>query len=100
MTTVRLEARISRVLAIGTYASVVALGAGVLVQLIDPRGSSGIDGTAVLAIGLVIVILTPVARVAAAALGFATRGERELAVISVAVLAVLGLTVALAGLVG
>jgi uncharacterized membrane protein len=97
---VRIEGRIARLLALGTYASVVALVGGTLAWLVDSNGTVGAGGTTALAIGLVIVILTPVARVVAAALGFATRGERELAAISLGVLAVLGLTVVVAGWAG
>jgi uncharacterized membrane protein len=100
VTVVRLEGRIARLLALGTYASVVALLVGTLAWLLDPAGTVGGGGTAALAIGLVIVILTPVARVVAAAVGFATRGERELAAISLAVLAILALSVVVAGSVG
>jgi len=96
----QLEPRISRLLSSGTYVAVVTLAAGVVVALAMPGTSSGgPDATALLYVGLGVVILTPVARVSASAIGFAGRGERELAAISVAVLIVLGLTVVVASVV-
>ncbi len=97
MKTDRLESRISRLLAAGTYLSVTILAIGVVIALARPDApAAGFDAATILNAGLALVILTPVARVAASAIGFAGRGERELAAISVSVLIVLGLTVVVA----
>ena len=98
---VALEARLSRLLALATYLSVATLSVGVIVAVATSGATAGRpDVTPLLEVGLVLVILTPVARVVAGAIGFSLRGERELTAISVAVLALLGLTVAIATVVG
>jgi len=98
---VDLEARLSRLLALATYLSVASLSVGVAVAIATSGAVSGRpDVTPLLRAGIVLVILTPVARVIAGAIGFSLRGERELTAISVAVLLVLGLTVTVASVVG
>lgn len=96
-----LERRIGRLLAAGTYVSVVALGGGVVAAVASAEGAiPETFAVTLLSLGLGLVILTPVARVAASAVGFAGRGERELTVISCAVLVVLGATVVVAAIAG
>jgi uncharacterized membrane protein len=90
----QLEGRLARMLTIGTWASVVALVAGSVVALIAGAGSDGSSTPeAVLWLGIGLVVLTPIARVALAAVGFWRGSERELAAIAIAVLCVLGVTV-------
>jgi uncharacterized membrane protein len=87
------ERRISRLLATGAYVSVAILTVSVLAAVVVAQGPAL---STLLSIGLTVVILTPVFRVVAAAIGFARRGEREMAAVSVGVLAVLGSSVIIA----
>ena len=109
---VSLERSIARLLTIGTYASVALLILGVVLMLatgIAPRsGGPAFDLTKlvpdVLALrpagyiwlGLVAVVATPAARVFAALIGYARRGDRTMAIVAALILVVIGLSVALA----
>ncbi len=53
------------------------------------RGVVGLHGQAIMALGLVLLILTPVARVAASVVGFALERDRVFALVTAIVLAVL-----------
>ncbi len=53
------------------------------------RGVVGLHGQAIIALGLALLILTPIARVAASVVGFALERDRLFALITAAVLAVL-----------
>jgi uncharacterized membrane protein len=107
-----LEARIARLLTVGSYASVALLAAGVVLLL--AAGRSPLEGGPLLEplriagdiaalrpegflwLGLVAVIATPAARVVVAVVGFVRGGEREMAVVAALILGVIVLSVALA----
>jgi len=107
-----LNRRISRLLSIGLTLSVALLLAGVVLSVTRPgapaiQATSLADIPAALAalepggffdLGLLILVLNPVARVVALAVGFARRGLWLFSVFSIVVLAVLGLS-AYAGLI-
>jgi uncharacterized membrane protein len=109
---VRLERSIARLLTVGTYLSIALLAAGfalMLAQGISPLEPAppfdlrsigahivALDPLGFLWLGLVVVVATPSARVAAALLGYARTGDRRMALVAVAVLVVIGLSVALA----
>jgi uncharacterized membrane protein len=107
-----LDRSIARILTVGTYASVALLGVGVALMLaagIAPLAGGPrfeldllvddllhIRPAGFLWLGIVAVIATPSARVVASLIGFARRGERTMAIVSVLILAVIALSVALA----
>jgi uncharacterized membrane protein len=106
-----IDARIGRILAIGTRIAVVllAIGSVLLVAggtspLADgwpplhlaslPADLLALQPAAFLWLGLIVTIATPVLRVVASTWGFGRAGEPRMAVLGVAVLVVLGLAVA------
>jgi uncharacterized membrane protein len=107
-----LDRSIARLLTIGTYVSIALLVVGVGLMLgtgIAPRSggpafdpwSLGSDLVALrpagfLWLGLVAVVATPAARVVAALVGYARRGERDMMLIAGLILVVIGLSVTLA----
>jgi uncharacterized membrane protein len=107
-----LDRSIARLLTYGTYASVALLAAGVVMMLaqgIPPLGGGPsfradliVDDllhwrpAGLISLGLVAVIATPAARVAAALVGFVRRGEREMAIVAALILVVIALSVGLA----
>ena len=107
-----LEQSIARVLTIGTYASIGLIAIGVVLMLADGIGplSNGpaFDGTRLvpdlaalrpagfLWLGLIAAVATPAARVLASLIGYARRGEREMAIVASLILVVIALSVALA----
>jgi uncharacterized membrane protein len=111
-----LERQLGRLIAAGTLLSVGLIGLGVLAMAL--AGRSPLEGGApfdpgtlpaqllagraegFLWLGIVVAIATPGARVAAALIGYARRGEGVLAVVSAAILAVIGTGVLLALLTG
>lgn len=111
-----LERPLGRLITAGTLLSVALIGLGVLAMAL--AGRSPLDGAAsfdpaalpaqVLAgraegflwLGIVVAIATPGARVAAALVGYARRGEGVLAIVSAAILAVIATGVLLALLTG
>jgi uncharacterized membrane protein len=109
---VRLERSIARLLTVGTYLSIALLAVGFALMLaqgispLDPAPTfdlrsipahiAALDPLGVLWLGLIVVVATPSARVAAALLGYLRVGDRRMAVVSVAILVVIGLSVALA----
>ncbi len=105
-----LEVRLGRILSVGTWVGVAALGVGVVLMMasgvsplepafptLDPGavlpGILGLEASAWLWVGLVVVIATPILRVVAALLGFVARGEREMGAVSVAILVVVAIGV-------
>jgi uncharacterized membrane protein len=109
---VRLERSIARLLTIGTYASIVLLAIGLVLMLtsgISPLdGAPAFDPAAIPAdilalnplgflwLGLIVVVATPSARVAASLIGYLRQGERRMALVAVAILFVIALSVVLA----
>jgi len=107
-----LERSIGRVLTIGTWISIGLLAVGFLLLLINglgPRSAEpGFDPLRIPAdivalrpegviwLGLLLVIATPSARVAAALLGYARRGERAMSVVAVLILVVIAASVVIA----
>jgi uncharacterized membrane protein len=109
---VRLERSIARLLTVGTWVSIALLAVGFALMVmhgispLDPAPAfdlrsipiqiAALDPLGFLWLGLVVVIATPSARVAVALLGYARAGDRRMALVAVAVLVVIGLSVALA----
>ena len=107
-----LEASVGRLLTVGTYCSIALLAIGVVLLLasgLGPRSpEAGFDlgripgDVAAFApagfvwLGLLVVIATPSARVAAALVGYLRRGERDMATVAVLVLLVIATTVVVA----
>jgi uncharacterized membrane protein len=107
-----LERSIARVLTIGTLLSIALLAIGFVLLLaagLGPRSSdSGFDpgrlaGDLVafkpdgfIWLGLLVVVAMPSARVAAALLGYIRRGERDMAIVGVLILAVIAASVVIA----
>lgn len=106
-----LDRSIARLLTIGTYFSIALLAIGVLLLLvygIRPRGGPPfkldlvVDDLVHLRpagfmwLGLLAVLATPSLRVVASLIGFIRLGERTMAIIAAAILAVIALSVALA----
>lgn len=107
-----LDRSIARLLTVGTYASVALLAIGFLLLLV--RGISPLAGAppfdpslivddvlnlrpiGFISLGLIVVIATPAARVAASLVGYLRRNERAMAVVAVLILAVIAISVALA----
>ena len=106
---------IARLLTIGTYVSISVLAVGWLLMLaggisttdtpptLDPGAIPGellaLHATGFLWLGLLAVIATPTTRIVVALIGYLRGGEREMAVISAAILAGITLSVILARLV-
>lgn len=107
-----LDATIARVLTLGTYVSVALVAAGVAAMVaagvspldappsIGPGGLpaalAGLRPEGILALGLVAIVFTPSLRVFASLVGYLGAGERTMAVVSVAILAVVAASVVLA----
>jgi uncharacterized membrane protein len=107
------EALVARLLSIGTVASIALLAIGSV--LLAMRGGSPLDAApnldltripadlvagrpdGYLWLGLIAAIATPCARVVASLFGYVRRRERAMTLISILILAVIALTVALAG---
>jgi uncharacterized membrane protein len=107
-----LDRSIARLLTYGTYASVALLAGGVVLML--AQGIAPLAGgprfqpdlvvddlihgrpAGLISLGLVAVVATPAARVAAALVGFARRGERAMAIVATLILVVIAMSVALA----
>ena len=58
------------------------------------RGVAQLDPAATISLGLLVLLITPVARVIAAMIGFVLEGDRKYALISLGVLAILVLAAA------
>lgn len=107
-----LDRAIARLLTLGTYASVALLAVGVVLMLawrISPLAGPPALEIGLLAddlvslrpgayiwLGLVAVVATPAARVAASLVGYLRRGERSMAVIAFLILVVIVVSVTLA----
>jgi uncharacterized membrane protein len=107
-----LERSIARLLTIGTWISIALLGVGFVILLAgggNPRTAEpGFDPTRVLPdlaagratgfvwLGLIAVVATPSARVAASLIGYLRRRERDMAGIAVAILVVIAASVIVA----
>jgi uncharacterized membrane protein len=112
-TTDPVEAVVARLLSLGTIAAIALLAIGSILLAI--RGGSPFDTAPTmdlgripsdiaagrpdgyLWLGLIAAIATPCARVAASLVGYIGRRERAMTIISILILAVIALTVALAG---
>jgi len=68
----RLEEILGRVLGIGVKASSVCLAAGLLVTL---AGGNQTMARALLTVGIIVLLATPVARVGASTVGYASRRD-------------------------
>ena len=106
---------LTRVLKSGLYSSLAITALGLILVALQgipaaqvralpvtellPRLLRG-DGTAVLDLGLVLLMLTPVARVVAAVYGFAIERDRRFTLISLAVLLVLAVSFIVASFTG
>jgi uncharacterized membrane protein len=106
-----LDLAIARLLMVGTYVSVALLAVGVVLLIavgVAPlQGGPRFDLSRLMQdlaaarpegflwLGLLLVIATPSARVAASLIGYARRGERSMTLIAVAILAVIALSVVL-----
>jgi uncharacterized membrane protein len=107
-----LEQSIARLLSVGTYASIGLLAVGVILMAVNAiaplSGGPAFDLTRLVPdltafrpagfiwLGLLAVIATPTARVAASLIGYARRGERAMALIAALILLVIAASVALA----
>jgi uncharacterized membrane protein len=105
-----LEARIGRLLSAGTYASIALVAVGVVLMAASGRSpldiAPGLDLGAIagdmialrpagfLWLGLLLVLFTPSARVAAALVAYVRAGERGMAAVAVMILLVIALGVA------
>ena len=107
-----LEHTIARLLTTGTYASIALLVVGVALMVVNgigplsggpafDLGHLGPDLVALrpagfLWLGLLAVVATPAARVAASLVGYARRGERAMTLVAALILFVIAASVALA----
>lgn len=106
-----METAIARLLTVGTYASVALLALGVAAMALagrSPRDASppfdpgrvvgdlvALRAEGFLWLGLLLVIATPTARVAASLVGYLVRRERAMALVAVLILGVIVLSVIL-----
>lgn len=104
-----LEARIGRLLTIGTYASMALIVVGVVIMAATGQTPLGVgpdldlgriaadiaalQPAGFLWLGLLLVLATPSARVVAAFVGYVRGGERDMALVAVLILAVISLGV-------
>jgi uncharacterized membrane protein len=108
-----IERALARLLTVGTWVAVALLAVGSIVLLaagrspldagdvpaLDPSGIPGdllaIRPEAFLWLGLVAVIATPAARVVASLVGYVRTGERPMALVSLAILGVIAVSIVL-----
>lgn len=113
-----MEGRIARVLRLGTYLAIGLIAIGVILMLLTGRSPldvapaldparlvadlMGLQPASFLWLGLIVVLLTPAARVAVSAMGYARVGDRSMAVIAGLVLIVIltGVLLGTPGLLG
>ena len=112
-----LEARIGRLLTIGTYAGATALAVGVVAMLaaglspldsayptFDPLALPGqllaLEPEGFLWLGLIVILATPVMRVVASLAGYLGRRERAMASVAVGVLAVIAVGIGVGAVLG
>lgn len=106
-----LEHTIARLLTIGTYLSIALLVIGLCLRLATGGGPSvgpafdlarlvpdlvGLKADGFLWLGLLVVVATPAARVAASLIGYLRRGEPRMAIVAALILLVIASSVALA----
>jgi uncharacterized membrane protein len=84
--TTTIERRIGVVLTLGSRVSTVLLAVGVLILLAVP---SATIGSLFVHAGLIVVLVTPLARVVASLIGFAQKGDWLFVAMTLAVLGVL-----------
>jgi uncharacterized membrane protein len=110
-----LEPAIARLLTLGTYLAIALLAIGLALLLAAGLGPRSDDGgfdlgripsdlaalrpAGFIWLGLIAVVATPSARVAAALIGYARRAERDMAVVAGLILLVIAASVALARIV-
>ena len=108
-----LERSIARLLTIGTYGSVGLLAIGAVLMFgrqIDPLGGAPPFDPGLIAddilhlqpagfmwLGLIAVLATPSARVAAALIAFLRTGQRAMALVAFLILVVIALSIAISG---
>jgi len=106
---VDIDRSVARLLTVGTYASIAMLAAGLIAMVaagrspLDPAPRfdparipadlAALRPEGFLWLGIVLVVATPSARVATSLVGYLRRGARAMAVVSVLILAVIGLSV-------
>jgi len=104
-----LERSVARLLTGGTYLSIGLMAVGVVLMLVDgvsplavappfdpstiPADILALRPVGFLWLGLLVILATPLARVAASGIGFAAAGERRMALVAVAILAVIAVGV-------
>lgn len=100
-----MEGRIARLLRVGTYLAVALIAVGVALMLVTGRSPLdvapdlepgrlvadlvGLQPAGFLWLGLIVVLLTPAARVVVSAVGYARMGDRSMALIATLVLLVI-----------
>ena len=105
----RLEATVSTVLKVGTYAGIALIALGVVLMVIDgrspldvapsldpgrlPADLAALHPSAFLWLGVLLVLATPPARVLAALIGYLRGSEREMAIVAALILVVIALGV-------
>ena len=105
-----LEATIARLLSIGTYLSIGLIAIGVVLLLASgaspldpppvfdlarlPADLAALRPTGFLWLGIVGLLATPAARVAAAGVGYARSGERRMVLVALLILVVIAVGVA------
>lgn len=111
-----IEARVARVLSLGTRLAIGLLAVGSLLLVANgisplaedwppldvtdiPADIVALEPAGFLWLGLLVTIATPLLRVGAATLGFAVSGERRMVALGIAVLVIIALAVA-AGIAG
>jgi uncharacterized membrane protein len=108
-TGIALEARIARLLEVGTNAAMILISIGVLLMGLTGRSprdvAPSLDPSRLLDdiieirpsgfiwLGVLLLLATPTARVATALVGFVREGEREMALVAGTILAVVALGV-------
>ena len=104
-----LEARVARVLKVGTNLAVALVAVGVVLLLaagrsplevspaFDPAtlvaGLVSLQPAAFVWLGVLVILATPAARVVTALIGYLRKGEREMATVALLILAVIALGV-------
>ena len=106
-----LDRLIGRLLTIGTYAAVLLIAIGTILMFedrIDPLAGGPLLEPGLIVddithgrpagfmwLGLLVLLATPILRVIVSFFGFATRGERTMAIVSVLILVVIAASIAL-----
>ena len=104
-----LEATVSTVLKVGTYAGIALVAVGVVLMVVDgrsplyvapsldlgrlPADMAALHPSGFLWLGVLLVLTTPPARVLAALIGYLRGREREMAIVALLILVVIALGV-------